>query len=231
MTEKLVQRVFKRLKRRAHMPFERVPLLTNQDFDLLQSPRALLLDLRPAHAFSSAFIPGSVNLPGFESPQLLATAGLSRDRSIYLLSDSPIALDRAVKFFERSAEMPIAGCFPPDAVQHWCRLHGAPGNIEQITADTLAVRLAAWKTIVADIRDPAAFRRAHIPDAIRIPLNDLTGALAGLPLQTSLSVVCEVGALCSFAASLLWNAGYRQLAIVKGGFAAYVEHGLPLRQC
>ena len=107
-------------------------------------------------------------------------------------------------------------------------MHGPTGTIEHITADTLAVRLAAWKTVVADIRDPAAFRAAHISEAIRLPLHNLIGSLAGLPRETSLSLVCETGALCTFAASLLWKAGYRELAVVKGGFAAYVEQGLPL---
>lgn len=204
--------------------------MTNQGFHLLQSPRALLLDLRSPLAFSSAFIPGSVNLPEFESPALLSAAGLVGDRSIYLVTDSPHATDRAAKFFDGFNDMQIAGWFPGNAVEDWRAMHGAAGTIEQITADTLAVRLAAWKTVVADFRDAAAFRRAHIPDAIRIPLNDLTGALAGLPLETSLSLVSEIGTLCSFAASLLWNAGYRQLAIVKGGFEAYVEHGLPLAE-
>ncbi|HEX3683741.1 MAG TPA: rhodanese-like domain-containing protein [Bryobacteraceae bacterium] len=204
--------------------------MTNRDFDLLQSPRALLLDLRPPLAFSDAFIPGSINLPGFESPALLKAVGMAAARSIYLVTDSAHAVDRAAKFFDRFDDMQIAGYFPGKAVQDWRAMRGAAGTIEHITADTLAVRLAAWKTVVADIRDAAAFRRAHIPDAVRIPLSDLTGALAGLPFETSLSLVCEIGTLCSFAGSLLWNAGYQQLAIVKGGFAAYVEHGLPLAE-
>jgi hydroxyacylglutathione hydrolase len=230
LNARLVTSVFRQLRRHAHKPLERVPRLTNRDFDLLQSPRALLLDLRSPLAFSSAFIPGSINLPGFEWPDLLETAGLVGDRSIYLLSDSAQVIEHATKHFDGFNDMQIAGCFPSEAVAEWTASHGAPGTIEQITADTLAVRLAAWKTVVVDIRDAAAFRRAHIPDAIRLPLNNLTGALAGLPFETSLSLVCDIGAACSFAASLLWNAGYQELAIVKGGFAAYVEQGLPLRQ-
>jgi len=229
LNEKLVKSVFRQLRGHAQRSLERIPRLASRDFDLLQSPRALLLDLRSPLAFSSAFIPGSINLPEFESPNLLRTVGLVGEESVYLVTDSPHAVERAAKFFDRCNDMQIAGWFPSHAVEAWA-MHGMPGRIEQITPDTLAVRLAAWKTVVADIRDAAAFRRAHIPDAIRIPLNDLTGALAGLPFETSLSLICEIGAVCSFAASLLWKAGYRQLAIVKGGFAAYVEHGLPLTE-
>lgn len=207
---------------------ESVPQLGDVDLDLLQSPRALLLDLRPPAAFSAAFIPGSVNLPDFESPKLLDFGGLMGERSVYLLADSELAVDRAVKFFDRFERMQIAGRFSGDAVEHWRRTHPPAGAIECISAGTLAVRLAAWKTVVADIREPVAFRKAHIPEAILIPLKNLAAALEGLPRQTSLSLVCDEGKVCTFAASLLWSAGYRQLAIVRGGFAAYVEHGFPL---
>ena len=228
MRQKLVTRVFAQL--RGPAPLERVPRLTNHDLDLLQSPRALLLDLRPPHAFAAGFIPGSVNLPEFASPQLLGETQLVDGRSIYLLTDSSHAVDRASKFLGRFHDLTVAGCFPSSGVRYWQETHGNRAMIEYIAADTLAVRLAAWKTVVADLRDAAAFRRAHIAEAIRVPINNLTGALAGLPRETSLSLICETGTLCSFAASLLWKAGYQELAIVKGGFAAYVEYGLPLAQ-
>ena len=170
LNERLVKGVFRQLRRHARKPIERVPQLTNRDFDLLQSPRALLLDLRPPLAFSSGFIPASINLPDFESPNLLGSAGLVGARSIYLVTDSPQAVDRAAKYFEPFDDMQVAGCFPSRALEDWTAANGATGTIEHITADTLAVRLAAWKTVVADLRDAAAFRRAHIPEAIRIPL-------------------------------------------------------------
>lgn len=228
MAVNLLKSVFGWVRSSAQKPPGRVPRLTKLDFDLLQSPRALLVDLRLPVAFSNGFIPGSVNVPDFESPWLLETAGLVGERSIYLVADSEHPVERAARFFERVDYMQIAGCFPPTAIEDWRKMHRDTGTIEYITADTLAIRLAAWKTIVADIRAPEVFRKAHVPEAILVPLNNLVGAMEGLPRETSLSLICEMGKLCTFAASLLWNAGYRKLAIVKGGYAAYVELGLPL---
>jgi rhodanese-related sulfurtransferase len=37
-----------------------------------------------------------------------------------------------------------------------------------------------------------------------------------------------MGKRASFAASVVWNLGYRNVAILKGGFAAYLENHLPL---
>lgn len=100
--------------------------------------------------------------------------------------------------------------------------------IEQIDADTLAVRIAAWKTVVIDVRDALAFHTARIPEAIFMPLNELASALQGLPMETSLSIVCETGENAKIAAKLLWDEGYRNLAVLKGGFASYLEQGLPV---
>jgi rhodanese-related sulfurtransferase len=232
---RFVKSVFRLAGRQGDRAPAKSPRLTPRDLALLELPGAVLVDLRPPLTFSAGFIPGSIHLPEWRSPaewrsrDLLRIAGLSAEQRIYVLSDSPHEAERAAKFFERFGVW-VAGWFGLQAVEDWIEIHGNPGVIEQITADTLAVRLAAWKTVVADFRDPAAFRAAHVPDAILMPLEDLTKAVAGLPKRTSLSLICETGKLCSFAASLLWNAGYRKLAIVKGGFAAYVEHGgLPMR--
>lgn len=100
--------------------------------------------------------------------------------------------------------------------------------IEHIDADTLAIRIAAWKTVVVDVRDAISFHAARIPEAILIPLEELTSALRGLPLETSLSLVCESGEQSNRAATLLWDTGYRNIAVLQGGFASYVERGLPV---
>jgi rhodanese-related sulfurtransferase len=100
--------------------------------------------------------------------------------------------------------------------------------IENIDADTLAVRLAAWKTLVVDVRDATEFRAARIPEAIQIPLHELTLGLRGLPLGTSLSLVCQTGEQAILAARLLWELGYRKLAVLTDGFAGYVQRGLPV---
>src|SRR5437868_3212232 len=100
--------------------------------------------------------------------------------------------------------------------------------IEDIDPDTLAVRVAAWKTVVMDLRDENAFRAGRIPDAILIPADELATALRGLPLGTSLSIIGETCEQSRTAADFLWDLGYRHIAILTGGFASYVQRGLPV---
>ena len=101
-------------------------------------------------------------------------------------------------------------------------------SIEDIDADTLAVRIAGWQTLVLDLREENAFRAARIPDAILIPRNELATALQGLPVGTSLSLICETWEQSRSAAELLWDMGYHRIAVLRGGFATYLERGLPL---
>jgi rhodanese-related sulfurtransferase len=39
-------------------------------------------------------------------------------------------------------------------------------------------------------------------------------------------VVCETGEQSSFAASLLWDLNYHNVAILRGGFRRYLDAGL-----
>jgi rhodanese-related sulfurtransferase len=96
-----------------------------------------------------------------------------------------------------------------------------------VEPDTLAVRVAAWKTLVVDTRSPAAFERARIREALHIPPDNLTSSLTGLPAETVLCVVCESGNRASFVASVVWNLGFRNVSFLKGGFTAYLESRLP----
>ena len=152
-------------------------------------------------------------------------AGFVRDRSVYLLTDSAAAVQRAAQNLDQWDDVRAVGWFRSSALEEWRQIRGDLVSFESIDPDTLAVRLGAWKTMVVDVRDRAAFRSVHIPDSIQLPLREVGKALAGLPHQTNLTLVCEEGDVCTFAAGLLWRAGYANLTILRGGFAGYVQHG------
>jgi rhodanese-related sulfurtransferase len=100
--------------------------------------------------------------------------------------------------------------------------------IEDIDPDTLAVRMAAWKTVVLDVREISGRPTARIPEAILIPLRELKVSLVGLPLETRVSLVCETGEQSRVAAAILAELGYRNIAVLRGGLTGYVERGLPV---
>jgi hydroxyacylglutathione hydrolase len=194
----------------------------------IEASDATLLDLRSPAAFASGFIPGSFHLPDAGCLELLRANGLLRGRRIYLVADAPEQIARYRETLASGTELELGGWSGPEMIDKWRKRHGTLGSLEPLEADTLAVRVLAWKTIVVDTRSAAAFESARIREALRIPLDHFTGSLQGLPAATALCVVCETGNRASFAGSMVWNLGFRNVSFLRGGFAAYLESRLPL---
>ncbi len=210
------------MRRQGRRDRRRVPQLQNSQLLSIEKPGSLLIDLRAISSFTRGFIPGSYHLGPALPAKLLRQNVRPEQRIAYLIGEN--AQERPRDFAKHGFE--IAGWFQPEVLREWQNGGGALGTIEELEPEALAVRIAAWKTIVVDSRDPEAFRRAHIPEALNLSLKDFQASIAGLPHQSALTVVCETGEQSSFAASLLWNLNYRNVAILRGGFQRYLEAGL-----
>lgn len=216
------------MRRRGRRDLRRIPELQHSQFALISNPGAIFVDLRKTGSFVRGFIPGSYNLP-LEMPAALLRQGMRPgEHTVYLIGEceNPQGLMR--DFSEQGLE--IAGWFQPDVLGDWQGAGGSLGTIEELEPDALAIRIAAWKTVVVDVRDKDAFRQAHIPEALNLPLGDFRVSVAGLPQQSAVTVVCENGGWAAFAASLLWNIGYCNVAILRGGFRRYLEAGLKVNR-
>ena len=184
------------------------------------------MDLRTAASFAKGFLSGSYSLTNLEWLPSLRKNVLPEQRMVYLIAENE-ATGRLKRRFSKH-KFEIAGCFHPDLLREWQATEGALCTIEELNPECLAVRLAAWKTVVVDLRDRSAFRAAHMPEALNLCLDNLRSSIAGLPHETAVTVVCETGERSSFAASLLWNLNYRKVAVLSGGFHSYLESGMPL---
>lgn len=214
------------MRRRVRRVLRRVPQLQNSQFLSIERPGSILVDLRGPGSFASGFIPGSYNLAGLASIGLLRENVHPEQRTVYLIGKYDKPQDVVRDFARHKFE--IAGWFQPDVLGDWQRGGGALGTIEELEPEVLAIRVAAWKTIVVDLREPDAFRLAHVAEALNLSLKDFRGSMTGLPHESSLTVVCETGKQSSLAASVLWNMKYRNVAILRGGFQSYIESGMPL---
>lgn len=188
----------------------------------------LFLDLRPPSLFARGFIPGSINTSSPDCLQLLSRLPEFSGQSCYVIAASAVNRHAARNSLGSYPGIRVVGWLRPEIVRQWGRRRGGLGSLEELEPDRVAIRVAAWKTVVLDVRDRQSFAAGHIPDALHISLPTLRGSIAGLPQETSLSVVCEAGDRAGFAASLLWKMGFTNLAILRGGFKAYAERGLPV---
>lgn len=93
-----------------------------------------------------------------------------------------------------------------------------------------AQRLAGSGAMLLDVRNPPEVARVSLPDAVVLPLPELsTGATAGLPtdLDAPIVTICAAGTRSLYALLLLKAQGYSNVKSVAGGVGAWVEAGLP----
>lgn len=86
------------------------------------------------------------------------------------------------------------------------------------------------KSVILDVRDPAAFAAGHLRDAKNIPLNELPNRLGELDKFKSKTViaVCQTGVQSAKAAAQLKKAGFNEAFSLNGGVAAWQAQGLPI---
>ncbi|MBV8553178.1 MAG: rhodanese-like domain-containing protein [Acidobacteriaceae bacterium] len=212
----------KRIGGRHHTLRTSIPL----EDELTEQPS--FLDLRPPSLFARGFIPGSINLVRLDCFALLAGIREWTDGKFYVIAGSAVDRQVARRSFQRSFPTRAAGWLTPDVVRQWSRTRGQLGSFKELEPEALAALAAASETVMIDVRDEKDFSAAHVPDSLNVPVSRLRTSLSEIPFEKSLSVLCESGKYSTFAASQLWNLGYRNLSVVRGGFQAYAKRGLPV---
>ncbi|GAA4125775.1 rhodanese-like domain-containing protein [Actinospica acidiphila] len=84
----------------------------------------------------------------------------------------------------------------------------------------------ATGALVIDVRNRGEYRAGHVPGARSAPLPDLPLALAELPKDRPVHVICQGGGRSAQATSLLRDLGYEAHS-VSGGTAAWIAAGRP----
>ncbi len=96
-----------------------------------------------------------------------------------------------------------------------------------------AKRLLDAGVTIIDVRNPDEVARVAIPEAVKLPLPELSlGSLDGLPEDKTAPVVtmCAAGVRSLYALLLLKAQGYQNVKSVAGGMNAWVGAGLPTGQ-
>jgi rhodanese-related sulfurtransferase len=103
----------------------------------------------------------------------------------------------------------------------------------RITVEELKRRMEAGEDFtVIDVRNPHAWAESgtQIPEAIRVPLDELDENLPRIPKDRPVVAYCtwpNEGSSASLAQKLL-ERGYRNVWALQGGLQAWEEAGLPV---
>lgn len=100
-------------------------------------------------------------------------------------------------------------------------------RITELSADETAAMVAAGAYVI-DVRSEAEFRSTHLPGAVNIGWDVIAAKINELvsDRDTPLLCYCTVGHRSAIAADILQKLGYRHVASLGGGLAAYRPSGV-----
>ncbi|WP_087017064.1 ArsR/SmtB family transcription factor [Thaumasiovibrio subtropicus] len=105
-------------------------------------------------------------------------------------------------------------------------------EVKAISRSDLESKLREKKIILLDVRENTLYRLGHLPNAMNVPLEELSQRLAELPDDVEVVTYCH-GPYCRLseqAAKLLHNDGY-VVSRLQSGYLRWEEAGLPINRC
>jgi rhodanese-related sulfurtransferase/DNA-binding HxlR family transcriptional regulator len=106
---------------------------------------------------------------------------------------------------------------------------GDRSEVESVSMDDLAVRLAEGSVVLLDVRPRAEYRAGHLPEALSAPIDELPAVADGLPGGVEVVAYCR-GPYCVYAddAVRLLRARGRAARRLDVGFPEWRRAGLPV---
>jgi len=190
----------------------------------------VVVDTRPSAAFAAGHVPGTINIPLDTNFTTWAGWLLPYGRDVHLLVDDgcPHCPATAVRDLATIGLDRVAGVFGDDAIAAWTADGGELGTVEQATVTEVSAMLDRGDATIIDVRGRAEWEAGHVPGVPNVPLGHLTERLGALPADRPVVVQCQGGARSAIAASVLQARGVKNVVNMTGGFAAWVQAGLPV---
>jgi hydroxyacylglutathione hydrolase len=193
----------------------------------LQKEGAVVLDGRPAEAFASGHLRGSVNV-GLDGRFAEYAGDVIRPGQAVVVITDPGR--------ETEARVRLARIGFDTVVGHLADVERVLAERPELAAAATrlpAADLGAWRhdepdLQLVDVRNPGEQSGGIVPGAHRIPLPQLLDRIGELDSTRPTVVYCAGGYRSSIAASTLRAAGFDTVADMLGGFAAWAGAGLPV---
>jgi glyoxylase-like metal-dependent hydrolase (beta-lactamase superfamily II)/rhodanese-related sulfurtransferase len=193
---------------------------------LAEQMEALVLDTRDAESYANGHIPGSINigLDGQFAPwvgalipdilqNILVVAAEGREEET-IKRLARVGYDRVLGYLE--------GGFAS-----WLAEKRDFDTVKRINADELAaICTANPQATVLDVRKKSENYSERLPNAINLPLDDISHTFNELPDAETLYIHCAGGYRSMIFASILKSRGVHNLVDVRGGFGAIKNAGL-----
>lgn len=184
-----------------------------------------VLDVRPASAFGTGHVPGSLNIGlGGEFASWAGTL-IPMGAPIVIVADDEGSVSEAVLRLARVGLDSVEG-YLAGGIQAWDE-GGLPlATLPQMPVDELASRIDEGVSMqIVDVRSRPEYSVSHVPGAVNVPLAELLQRADALDRSESVVAVCGSGYRSSMATSLLGRAGFREVYNLVGGTTAWLAAG------
>ncbi len=192
-----------------------------------QNAGDFVLDTRPAMAFGSGHVPGSVNIP--LAGQFAGSAGalLGLEHDIILIAEDQAAVEESRTRLARVGFERVAG-YLDGGMPRWVADQMPTAQIMQITAAELRRELdeEPESIQIVDVRRKPEWDQSHIAGALHKPLDRVAKMLGDLDRAKPIVVHCKGGYRSAIACSLIQRAGFENVTNLIGGLDAWQATGL-----
>jgi hydroxyacylglutathione hydrolase len=186
-----------------------------------------VVDTRPAAAFASAHIPGTINIPHDSSFTNWAGWLLDYDRPFYLIHDHSAAEEVARDLLSIGLDN-CAGYFETAAIMAWAAAGHELQTYKVATAQQAAKDIQSGAITLIDVRNQDEWAGGHIPGARHIMLGYLAERAGEIPADKPVMVQCVSGARSAIGASILQAKGILAVANLTSGIDGWSAAGLPV---
>lgn len=195
--------------------------LSTEDFKKAINDDVVVLDTRPETEFVKGFVPTSINIGLNGRFAEWAGSLLPFDKSIILVTEPGKEKETIVRLARVGFEK-IDG-YLDGGFEAWKKAGENVDMIVEVEADELLMDLQFDNSLVVlDVRKEKEFAEGHLPDAVNLPLNDMTdpASMANFDENHNLYVHCAGGYRSVIACSLLKRQGIHNLRNISGGWNA-----------
>ncbi len=188
-----------------------------------------VIDIRSPSSFAGGHVPGSLHV-WREGLSSFAGYFLNYENPIVVVDDFNQDLGEVRRQFGRLGYDNIAGCLR-GGFMAWAKSAGPVGTLRTWTVHDLKARLGDPSLYLLDLRDEPNYRKhGHLPGAHHIYAGEFRSFIGKVPADREIVCFCDAGYKSSIAASLLLQAGFRDVVVVLGSMTAWEKAGYPVER-
>ena len=106
--------------------------------------------------------------------------------------------------------------------------HAIPSWLPSQLKERLSQNGTSVPPILIDVREPAEYRKGHVPQARLVPMRMLPQEGGTLPTDRPIVLICRIGRRSRLAGGILKDMGYTDIYNLQGGTLAWEAAGYPL---